>query len=44
MTQVAGEQGIRVCPIYGDTFSNTVTGYVQMMRFNADSLRECLTP
>ncbi|MDR2253702.1 MAG: anchored repeat ABC transporter, substrate-binding protein [Bifidobacteriaceae bacterium] len=44
LTQVAGEQGIRVCPIYGDTFSNTVTSYVQMMRFNADSLRECLTP
>ena len=44
LTQVADEQGIRVCPIYGDTFSDTVTSYVQMMRFNADSLRECLTP
>lgn len=44
LTQVAEEQGIRVCPIYGDTFSTTVTSYVQMMRFNADSLRECLTP
>ncbi|MDR2348163.1 MAG: anchored repeat ABC transporter, substrate-binding protein [Bifidobacteriaceae bacterium] len=44
LTQVAGEQGIRVCPIYGDTFSNTVTSYIQMMRFNADSLRQCLTP
>jgi anchored repeat ABC transporter substrate-binding protein len=44
LTQVAAEQGIRVCPIYGDTFSDTVTTYVQMMRFNADSLRDCLTP
>ncbi|MDR1512676.1 MAG: anchored repeat ABC transporter, substrate-binding protein, partial [Propionibacteriaceae bacterium] len=44
LTQVAAEQGVRVCPIYGDTFSDTVTSYVQMMRFNADSLRDCLTP
>ena len=43
LTQVADEQDIQVCPIYGDTFSDTVTSYVQMMRFNADSLRDCLT-
>ncbi|MER7798420.1 anchored repeat ABC transporter, substrate-binding protein [Microbacterium sp. NPDC096154] len=43
LTQVAEEQGIAVCPIYGDTFDSAVTGYVQMMRANADSLRDCLT-
>ena len=43
LTEVAREQGIRVCPIYGDTFDDTVTSYTQMMRFNADSIRNCLT-
>ncbi|CAM3732689.1 anchored repeat ABC transporter, substrate-binding protein [Kibdelosporangium persicum] len=42
LTEVAEEQGVRVCSIYGDTFDGDVTTYVQMMRFNADSLRECL--
>ncbi|MEV8147402.1 anchored repeat ABC transporter, substrate-binding protein [Arthrobacter sp. NPDC080073] len=42
LTEVAKEQGVRVCPIYGDTFDDDVTSYVQMMRFNADSLRDCL--
>jgi anchored repeat ABC transporter substrate-binding protein len=42
LTEVAEEQGVRICSIYGDTFDDTVTDYVQMMRFNADSLRECL--
>ncbi|SCF04734.1 anchored repeat ABC transporter, substrate-binding protein [Micromonospora haikouensis] len=43
LTEVAREQGLRVCPIYGDTFDRDVTTYVQMMRFNADSLHDCLT-
>ncbi len=43
LTEVAAEQGIRVCSIYGDTFDDTVTSYAQLMRFNADTLRECLT-
>ncbi|WP_235925927.1 anchored repeat ABC transporter, substrate-binding protein [Actinokineospora pegani] len=42
LTEVAREQGVRVCPIYGDTLDGAVASYVQMMRFNADSLRECL--
>jgi hypothetical protein len=41
---VAGELGVRVCRIYGETFDRTVTTYVQMMRFNAASLRDCLAP
>ncbi|MCX4471372.1 anchored repeat ABC transporter, substrate-binding protein [Micromonospora sp. NBC_01655] len=43
LTEVAREEGLRVCPIYGDTFDRDVTTYTQMMRFNADSLHECLS-
>ncbi|MGC7102726.1 anchored repeat ABC transporter, substrate-binding protein [Amycolatopsis lurida] len=42
LTEVAEEQGVRVCSIYGDTFDGDVTTYVQLMRFNADALLECL--
>jgi anchored repeat ABC transporter substrate-binding protein len=42
LTEVAEEEGIRVCPIYGDTFDGAVDTYLDMMRFNADSLKECL--
>lgn len=44
LREVAREQGIEVCRIYGDTFDEEVTTYVEMMRFNATSLRDCLTP
>ncbi|MGY6501132.1 MAG: anchored repeat ABC transporter, substrate-binding protein [Acidimicrobiales bacterium] len=44
LQEVAREQGIEVCRIYGDTFDAEVTTYVEMMRFNADSLRSCLAP
>jgi anchored repeat ABC transporter substrate-binding protein len=44
LTEVAGDAGLRVCPIYGDAFSDEVTTYVQMMRFNADTLHRCLAP
>lgn len=44
LTEVAAEQDVEVCPIYGDTFDSAVTTYLQMMRFNADSLKRCLTP
>ncbi|HEY0189160.1 MAG TPA: anchored repeat ABC transporter, substrate-binding protein [Cellulomonas sp.] len=44
LTQIADEQGVQVCSIYGDTFDDEVTTYVQMMRFNADSLLSCLGP
>lgn len=42
LTEVAAEQGIAVCAIYGDTFDDQVTTYIEMMRFNADSLLTCL--
>jgi len=43
LTEVAREQGVAVRPIYGDAFGDDVSSYVEMMRFNADSLQECLT-
>lgn len=43
LTEIAREQGIRVCPIHGDSFDGAVTTYVQLMRFNAASLKECLS-
>lgn len=42
LTQLATEQHIRICPIYGDTLDSRAPSYVQMMRFNADSLLTCL--
>ncbi|WP_240796585.1 anchored repeat ABC transporter, substrate-binding protein [Streptomyces sp. RFCAC02] len=42
LTQVADEQGVQVCTIYGDSFDEDVGSYVEMMRANADSLRACL--
>jgi len=42
LTEVAAEQGVDVCSIYGDTFDSHVRTYVEMMRFNAESLRDCL--
>lgn len=42
LVEVAREQGIEVCVIYGDAFSPEVTTYIDMMRFNARSIRDCL--
>lgn len=42
LVEVAKEQHIQVCPIYGDAFSKTVTTYIDMMRFNAQSVLKCL--
>jgi anchored repeat ABC transporter substrate-binding protein len=44
LTQVATEQHIRVCPIYGDTLDAGAPTYIDMMRFNANTLRRCLSP
>ncbi|WBB48534.1 anchored repeat ABC transporter, substrate-binding protein [Verrucosispora sp. WMMA2044] len=43
LTEVAREEGLQVCPIYGDAFDRDVTTYAEMMRFNAESLRDCLS-
>lgn len=42
LMQVAADAGARVCPIYSDTLDSTVPTYIDMMRFNANSLRRCL--
>ncbi|GGH50672.1 anchored repeat ABC transporter, substrate-binding protein [Microbacterium album] len=44
LVEVAREQGVGVCPIHGDAFSEEVTTYVEMLRFNARSIRDCLAP
>ncbi|HEX7658115.1 MAG TPA: anchored repeat ABC transporter, substrate-binding protein [Pseudonocardiaceae bacterium] len=44
LTQVAAEQHIEVCPIYGDTLDAGAPTYLAMVRFNADSLLRCLGP
>jgi anchored repeat ABC transporter substrate-binding protein len=43
LTEVAEDERVRVCPIYGDAFDGEVRTYVQLMRFNAESLKECLS-
>jgi anchored repeat ABC transporter substrate-binding protein len=43
LVEVATQLGIQVCSIYSDTFDERVDGYVEMMRANAESLRDCLT-
>lgn len=42
LQDVALEQGVEICTIYGDAFDADVTNYVEMMRHNADSLARCL--
>ncbi|OKL50448.1 anchored repeat ABC transporter, substrate-binding protein [Boudabousia marimammalium] len=42
LQQVAHDAGAAVCPIYSDSFDPTVNTYIDMMRFNATSIRTCL--
>ncbi|GAB2673467.1 anchored repeat ABC transporter, substrate-binding protein [Kribbella swartbergensis] len=42
LIQVARDQGVRVCSLYGDSFDEKARTYVAMMRHNADELRRCL--
>lgn len=42
LTQVATDQRVQVCTIYGDSFDQNATSYVAMMRHNADELERCL--
>ena len=39
---VAAENGIEVCPLYGDTLDFNAPTYIDMMTFNAHSLAQCL--
>lgn len=42
LTQVAKDQNVRVCMLYGDTFDDKAPSYLDMMRHNADELLKCL--
>jgi ABC-type Zn uptake system ZnuABC Zn-binding protein ZnuA len=42
LTQVAHDQGVQVCSLYGDAFDQKARTYVDMMRHNADELQRCL--
>ncbi|MFI6349134.1 anchored repeat ABC transporter, substrate-binding protein [Streptomyces sp. NPDC050560] len=42
LTQVAADQHVRVCSLYGDAFDDRTRHYTDMMRHNADELRSCL--
>lgn len=44
LTELAKRMDIQVCRIYGDAFDAEVNTYVELMRFNANSLRRCLDP
>lgn len=40
--EAADSLGVAVCPIYGDTLDDAVPTYLDLMRFNANSLNRCL--
>ncbi|MFI6080266.1 anchored repeat ABC transporter, substrate-binding protein [Streptomyces sp. NPDC051217] len=42
LTQVAKDQHVKVCTLYGDAFDDNAQHYTDMMRHNADELRSCL--
>lgn len=42
LIQVARDQGVQVCSLYGDAFDDHARTYVDMMRHNADELKRCL--
>ncbi len=42
LTDAAALADVKVCPIWGDAFSEHVTTYADMMRANADTLARCL--
>ncbi|GAA1294683.1 anchored repeat ABC transporter, substrate-binding protein [Saccharothrix xinjiangensis] len=42
LTQVARDQGVEVCLLYGDSFDEGTRSYVDMMRHNAEEVARCL--
>lgn len=43
LRQVARDAGATVCPLYSDTLDSKVPSYTALMRFNATSIRRCLS-
>ena len=44
LKEAAAQQNVELCPIYGDTLDDAVPTYIDLMKFNADSLQRCLHP
>lgn len=44
LRQVAADQKVAVCKLYGDSFDEHATSVVSMLRHNADELVRCLGP
>ncbi len=42
LKQIADEQGVKVCSIWSDTFTDNITNYIQMMDANIKSMKKCL--
>lgn len=42
LKQVATDQNVRICLLYGDSFDSNTRTYLDMMRHNADELLRCL--
>lgn len=42
LASLADDRGMRVCPIRAETLDSSVPTYVDLMRFDADSLARCL--
>ena len=42
LRQVAADQNVRVCQLFGDAFDKNTRTYLDMMRHNADELLACL--
>lgn len=43
LVDIAEDAGVRTCPLLSDTLTAEVRTYVDLMRFDAHSLRRCLT-
>ena len=44
LKEAAAQQNVELCPIYGDKLDDAVPTYIDLMKFNADSLQRCLHP
>ncbi|MEU4290814.1 anchored repeat ABC transporter, substrate-binding protein [Kribbella sp. NPDC026596] len=42
LIQVAHDQGVQICSLYGDSFDDHARTYVAMLRHNAEELQRCL--
>ncbi|MDY6143570.1 MAG: zinc ABC transporter substrate-binding protein [Arcanobacterium sp.] len=42
LVEIAEDVGVKVCPLLSDEFTDEVPTYIDLMRFDAQSLKECL--